>query len=55
MEAVAGLLAGAGPTPDERVRHRVRTRQRALPDIILGSMIVLPVRLVFCLFRPPRG
>lgn len=53
--SAADLLAGAGLTPEELADYAVRTWQWALPNIILGSMIVLPVWLVIYLFRPPRG
>lgn len=53
--SAADLLAGAGLTPEELAGYAVRTWQWALPNIILGSMIVLPAWLVIYLFRPPRG
>ncbi|WP_306026950.1 DUF6460 domain-containing protein [Stappia sp. MMSF_3263] len=53
--SAADLLAGAGLTPEELADYAVRTWRWALPNIILGSMIVLPVWLVIYLFRPPRG
>jgi hypothetical protein len=53
--SAADLLAGAGLTPEELAAHAISAWQWALPNIILGSMIVLPVWLVIYLFRPPRG
>ena len=49
------LLVQAGLTP-ERVYELAQSAVRwAVPNIVLGSIIVVPVWLVIYLFRPPRG
>lgn len=49
------LLLQAGLTP-ERVYELAQGAIRwAVPNIVLGSIIVVPVWLVIYLFRPPRG
>ncbi|WP_425088524.1 DUF6460 domain-containing protein [Stappia sp.] len=49
------LLAQAGLTPQDIADFAVQTYQWALPNVIVGSLIVVPVWLVIYLFRPPRG
>ena len=53
--SAADILLQLGLTP-ERVMllldHGVRW---ALPNLVLGSMVIVPIWLVVYLFRPPRG
>ena len=49
------LLAQAGLTPQDIAAFAEAAYQWALPNVILGSLIVVPVWLVIYLFRPPRG
>lgn len=49
------ILLEVGLTP-ERVYEIVQMAFRwAIPNIVLGSIVVVPVWLVIYLFRPPRG
>ncbi|MBL8575327.1 MAG: hypothetical protein JNM13_16750 [Hyphomicrobiaceae bacterium] len=53
--SAADLLARIGMTP-ERVGELIVLGLRwAVPNVMLGSMIVLPVWFLMFLFRPPRG
>jgi hypothetical protein len=49
------ILARVGLTPDLVLDLLQRGVAWAIPNIILGSMIVLPLWLVVFLLRPPRG
>ncbi len=49
------ILLEMGLTP-EKVMEQLEVGFRwALPNVILGSMVIVPVWLVVYLFRPPRG
>jgi hypothetical protein len=49
------ILMELGLTP-ERVGELLQIGAAwALPNIILGSMVIVPIWLVVALFRPPRG
>ncbi|MEM8650698.1 MAG: DUF6460 domain-containing protein [Pseudomonadota bacterium] len=49
------ILLEMGLTP-EKVMEQLEIGFRwALPNVILGSMVIVPVWLVVYLFRPPRG
>lgn len=49
------ILAEMGMTP-ESVMKAVETGVNwATPNVILGSMVIVPVWLVVYLFRPPRS
>ncbi|WP_349363525.1 MAG: DUF6460 domain-containing protein [Roseitalea porphyridii] len=51
----ADLLAQAGLTP-ERISQMVRHAFAwALPNMVLGSIIIVPLWCVSLLLRPPRG
>jgi len=51
----ADLLAQAGLTP-ERIGEMVRNAVSwALPNMVLGSIIIVPLWCVSLLLRPPRG
>jgi hypothetical protein len=66
---VASLVLGAvlnhfGVTPDEVIRQTGLSRERleelarqgidwALPNVLLGSLVIVPVWFLIYLFRPP--
>ena len=66
---VASLVAGVilnhfGITPDELIRYSGMTRERlqelarqgfdwALPNVMLGALVIVPVWFLTYLFRPP--
>ena len=53
--SAADILLQLGLTPERVVMlldHGVRW---ALPNLVLGSMVIVPIWLVVYLFRPPRG
>jgi hypothetical protein len=49
------VLARVGLTPEKLLALLERGMQWAIPNIILGSMVILPVWAVVYLLRPPRG
>ena len=49
------ILLELGLTPERVMALLDRGLKWALPNIILGSMVIVPVWLVVFLFRPPRG
>ena len=49
------VLLELGVTPDNFMKWMEQGIQWAVPNIILGSMVIVPVWLVVYLFRPPRG
>lgn len=51
----ADLLAKVGMTPESVWEQTSRAIDWAIPNIILGSLIVVPVWIVIYLFRPPRA
>ena len=66
---VASLVAGMilnhfGITPDKLIRYSGMTRERleelarqgidwALPNVMLGALVIVPVWFLIYLFRPP--
>jgi uncharacterized membrane protein YdcZ (DUF606 family) len=66
---VASLVAGMilnhfGITPDELIRYTGKTREQleelarqglawALPNVMLGALVIVPVWLLVYLLRPP--
>jgi hypothetical protein len=62
---VAGIILNHfGITPDELIRYTGMTRERleelarqglawALPNVMLGALVIVPVWLLVYLFRPP--
>jgi Family of unknown function (DUF6460) len=66
---IASLVAGVilnrlGLTPDELIRHSGMTRERlqelaqqgiawAVPNVMLGALVIVPVWFLIYLFRPP--
>ena len=49
------VLVELGLTPDTVMGAVERGVIWAMPNIILGSMVIVPVWLVVYLFRPPRS
>lgn len=53
--SAADVLARVGLTEDKALELLQRGMAWALPNILLGSIIIVPVWLVMYLFRPPGG
>ena len=49
----AQILKDFGITPDQIINYARRGFNWALPHIILGAIITIPIWLVMFLFRPP--
>ena len=49
------ILLELGMTPEKVMAMLERGFKWAIPNVILGSMVIVPVWLVVYLFRPPRG
>lgn len=49
------VLLELGLTPERVMASLEQGMRWALPNIVLGSLVVVPVWLVIYLFRPPRG
>ncbi len=49
------LLTELGVTPKRVMEMATRSLEWAVPNIVLGSLVIVPVWLVVFLFRPPRG
>ena len=49
------ILLELGFTPENVMEALEKGVQWALPNIVLGSIVIVPVWLVVYLFRPPRG
>ncbi|MCB1427732.1 MAG: hypothetical protein KDJ66_01240 [Nitratireductor sp.] len=49
------ILNELGLTPEQVMDWLTRGVVWAVPNIVLGSMVIVPVWLVVFLFRPPRG
>lgn len=49
------ILLELGLTPSRIIEWLERGAKWAVPNIVLGSFVVVPVWLVIYLFRPPRG
>jgi len=49
------ILLEVGMTPEKVISLLEKGFQWAIPNIILGSMVIIPIWLVVYLFRPPRG
>ncbi|MCB1440987.1 MAG: hypothetical protein H6888_06650 [Nitratireductor sp.] len=49
------ILLKAGLTQENVVEYAQMALAWATPNIILGSLVIVPVWLVTYLFRPPRG
>jgi len=53
--SAADILLELGLTPERVVALMQQGAVWALPNIILGSMVILPIWLVVVILRPPRG
>lgn len=53
--SAADILIELGLTPERVLELLEKGAVWALPNIILGSMVIVPVWLVVALLRPPRG
>jgi hypothetical protein len=51
----AQVLQDFGLTPEHILNYARRGVHWALPHIILGALITVPIWLVMYLLRPPRG
>ncbi|MVA99452.1 hypothetical protein GN330_19575 [Nitratireductor sp. CAU 1489] len=51
----ADILTDLGLTPESVLALIERGVAWAIPNIVLGSMVIVPVWLVIYLLRPPRG
>lgn len=51
----AEVLADLGLTPEQVLGYLERGVMWALPNIVLGSMVIVPIWFVIYLLRPPRG
>ncbi len=51
----AQVLQDFGMTPEQIMHYARRGFHWALPHIILGALITVPIWLVMFLLRPPRG
>jgi len=49
------ILLELGMTPDSVLSMAEKAATWAVPHLILGSLVIVPVWLVVYLFRPPRG
>ena len=49
------ILARAGMTPEQVADMLAKGFSWALPNILLGSMIIVPLWLLTYMLRPPRG
>lgn len=53
--SAADVLTEMGLTPEKAMELLSRGAEWALPNLVLGSMVIVPVWLVVMLLRPPRG
>lgn len=53
--SAADLLEGLGLTPEGAVGLARQGMEWALPNVMLGSLIILPLWFALYLLRPPRG
>ncbi len=49
------VLTELGLTPEAILSYIQRGINWAIPHLILGSIVIVPVWLIIYLFRPPRG
>ncbi len=49
------VLNDVGVTPEKILLWMQSGIKWALPNILLGSIVIVPVWIVIYLFRPPRG
>jgi hypothetical protein len=53
--SAADLLQDIGLTPEKIFKLMQQVAEWAIPNLVLGSLVVIPVWLVAYLFRPPRS
>lgn len=53
--SASDLLSDIGLTPDDVFSLLQRGAEWAIPNLVLGSIVVIPIWLVAFLFRPPRS
>lgn len=53
--SAADLLSDIGLTPENIFEYLQRGAEWAIPNLVLGSFVVIPIWLVSFLFRPPRS
>lgn len=53
--SAAEMLAKIGMTPDRILQLVQQALAWALPNIVLGSMIIVPLWAIAYMLRPPRG
>jgi hypothetical protein len=53
--SAAQILEEVGLTPESVMTLLEQGAQWALPNLVLGSMVIVPIWLVIMLLRPPRG
>ena len=53
--SAADLLQDIGMTPEKVFKLMQQGAEWAIPNLVLGSLVVIPVWLVAYLFRPPRS
>ncbi len=51
----AEVLARAGITPELVADLAAKALEWALPNMVLGSMVIVPVWFLVMLLKPPRG
>ena len=51
----AEILAQAGLTPESIAEMAMTAVEWALPNMLLGSIIIVPLWFVAYILRPPRG
>ncbi len=49
------VLADMGLTPEKIILWLSEGAQWAIPHLLLGSIVIVPVWIIIYLFRPPRG
>ncbi len=49
------VLNDVGVTPDRIFQWLQKGLKWALPNVLLGSIIIIPVWIIIYLFRPPRS
>ena len=53
--SASDILTEIGLTPENVLGLLERGAQWAIPNIVLGSMVIVPIWIVVSLLRPPRG
>lgn len=53
--SAADLLEGLGLTPEGAVGLVRQGMEWALPNVMLGSLVILPLWVALYILRPPRG